>query len=127
MLAGENGVDERAFRFVCDVIVFAKTMRAEYGIRRLIDQLVASAGSIAANRQEALGASSRREFIRFNLIALRSANETVLWMRVFNEVRIGDQSKAAALLGESRQIARILGAIVVKTKTTAPPQPQFNL
>jgi four helix bundle protein len=116
-----NGVDERAFRFLCEVIIFARTVVPEPGVRRLVDQLVAAAGSVAANRQEALSASSRREFIRFNLIALRSANETIVWMRAFKEVGIGNQSKAVALLGEIRQIANILGAIVVKTKQSAAP------
>jgi four helix bundle protein len=121
MPAPADGVDERAFRFLCDVIVFARTIGPQPGLRRLVDQLVAAAGSVAANRQEALSASSRQEFIRYNLIALRSANETVVWMRVFHEVGIGDRSKTAALLGEMRQIASILGAIVVKTKQSAAP------
>jgi four helix bundle protein len=83
-------IDERAFSLLCDVIRFVRTIRFEPAVRRLIDQLVASAGSIAANRQEASGGSSRREFIRFNEIALRSANETTLWLRSFVETGIGD-------------------------------------
>jgi four helix bundle protein len=114
-----DGIDERAFAFLCDAIRFVRTVRPEPGVRRLIDQLVASAGSIAANRQEAAGASSRREFIRFNEIALRSANETVLWLRVFDAVAIGNRNTAPALLGEARQMARILWAIVVRAKASA--------
>ena len=74
----QRNFDERAFVFLCDVIAFVRTVRPESGVRRLVDQVVAAAGSVAANRQEAAGASSRRELIRFNEIALRSANETVL-------------------------------------------------
>lgn len=59
--------DERAFVFRCDVMAFVRTIQPEAGVRRLVDQLVAATGSIAANRQEAIGASSLREFIRFNL------------------------------------------------------------
>ncbi|MSO81966.1 MAG: four helix bundle protein [Acidobacteria bacterium] len=71
MSAPPNWIDERALAFLCDVIRFVRTVRPEPGVRRLIDQLVASTGSIAANRQEAMSASSRREFIRFNEIVLR--------------------------------------------------------
>jgi four helix bundle protein len=86
-------LDDRSFRFLCDVIRFVRTIRFEPGGLRVIDQRVAAAGSIAANRQEATSSSSRREFIRFNEIALRSAKEAV-----------------------SRQLARILGAIAVRSK-----------
>jgi len=44
--------------------------------KRLIEQLADASGSIGGNREEALGGSSRKEFIRFNEIALRGANET---------------------------------------------------
>jgi four helix bundle protein len=80
--------------------------------------LVASAGSTAANRQEANGGSSRREFVRFNEIALRSANEAV-WLRAFAATGIGHRETASLLLSEARQLARILGSIVVNTKANA--------
>lgn len=78
MTSPPDGVDERAFAFLCNVIRFVRTIQPEPGIRRLIDQLVGAAGSIAANRQEALSASSRREFVRFNEISLRSAKESAV-------------------------------------------------
>ena len=113
-----NGVDERAFEFLCAVIYFVRTIRSEPGIRKLVDQLVAAAGSIAANRQEACSASSRREFVRFNEIALRGAKESGLWLRACKETGIGSREKAAELLAEVRQLARILGSIVVRTKAS---------
>jgi four helix bundle protein len=109
-------IDERAFQFVCDVIGFVRTVRPEPGVRRLIDQLVSAAGSIAANRQEANSASSRREFIRYNEIALRSAKEASLWLRVFQATALGRTDECQTLVDESRQLALILGSIVVNTK-----------
>ncbi|MGH9148291.1 MAG: four helix bundle protein, partial [Vicinamibacterales bacterium] len=98
------------------MIRFVRTVDAEPGIRKLIDQLVGASGSIAANRQEGLGASSRREFVRFNEIALREARESAMWVRACQETSIGNPEKATALLEEVRQIARFLGSIVVRTK-----------
>ena len=86
-------IDDRAFRFLCDVLSFVRTIKFEPGILRLIDQLVAAAGSIAANRQEATSSSSRRECIRFNEIALRSAKEAVLWLRTCDATVLGDRQK----------------------------------
>jgi four helix bundle protein len=118
-MAAIHDFDERAFRFLCDVIRFARTVRPEPGVRRLVDQLVASTGSVGANRQEATSASSRREFVRYNEIALRSAKETSLWLRAFTETGVGDPTLAPALLDEAQQLARILGAIVVSAKRRA--------
>jgi four helix bundle protein len=66
-----NGIDERSFRYFCDVIAFVETIPIGPKTSRIIEQLVDSAGSIGSNREEALGGSSHREFIRFNEISLR--------------------------------------------------------
>jgi len=115
-------LDERAFEFLCGVIRFVRTVRPEPGVRRLIDQLVSAAGSIAANREEATSASSRREFVRCNEISLRSAKESALWLRTFKTTGIGNATKCAELLSEGQQLARILGSIVVNTKANMPPR-----
>ena len=104
------------------MIRFVRTIKPEPGVKNLIEQLTGAAGSIAANRQEATSASSRREFIRYNEIALRSAKESVSWLRTCQETNIGDAALCAELLGECRQLVRILAAIVVKTKTNRKAQ-----
>ncbi len=114
-----NGIDERSFRFLRDVLTFVDTIQKEPKTVRIIEQLVDAAGSIGGNREEALGASSRKEFIRYNEIALRSANETVRWLRVCAAKQLGSQEKCVALLDEARQLARILGRIIVTSKQRA--------
>lgn len=109
-------IDERAFRFFCGVIRFVRTIEYEPGIRRLADQMVSAAGSIAANREEATSGSSRREFIRYNEIALRSAKESVLWLRGCEETFLGDRAQCQTLLDEARQLSRILASIVLSAK-----------
>ena len=111
-----NGIDERSFRFFCDVVAFVETIPSGPKTSRIIDQLVGAAGSIGSNREEALGGSSRREFIRYNEIALRSANETVRWLRACAAQRLGAQDTCQSLLDEARQLARILGRIVITAK-----------
>jgi four helix bundle protein len=110
------GIDERSFRFFCDVMGFLETMPRGPKTDKLIEQLAEAAGSITGNRDEALGGSSRREFARYNEIALRSANESVKWLRVCAARRIGDRGQCMTLLNEGRQIARIIAKIVITTK-----------
>jgi four helix bundle protein len=111
-----HGIDERAFDFFCGVIRFVRTIQPEPGVRRLADQMVAAAGSIAANREEATSGSTRKEFIRFNEIALRSAKESVVFLRACEATSLGEPRQCVSLLAEARQLARILGAIVVSSK-----------
>jgi four helix bundle protein len=112
----ENGIDERSFRFYRDVLGFVDTIQRGPKTNRLIEQLADAAGSIGSNREEALGASSRREFIRYNEIALRSANETARWLRACGAAGLGSQEKCVPLLDEARQLARILAKIVITAK-----------
>jgi four helix bundle protein len=118
MATSPREIDDRAFAFFCGVIRFVRTIRADPGVRRLADQMVSAAGSIPANREEATGASSRREFVRFNEIALRSAKESALWLRACEATGIGDQRLRAPLLEEAPQLVRILAAIIVTSKRT---------
>ena len=74
-------LNERTFTFLCDVLTYVRTIRWEPEILRVIDQLVRAAGGVAANRRERSSASSRREFVRFNEIALREAKEAHMWLQ----------------------------------------------
>jgi four helix bundle protein len=120
----ENGIDERSFRFFRDVLAFVETIPVGPRTNKIIEQLVGSAGSIGANREEALGGSSRDEFIRFNEISLRGANESVRWLRACATKNLGSQKQCLALLNEGRQLARILGKIVVTSKRRAGTLPR---
>src|SRR5262245_50188339 len=97
----ENGIDERSYRFHCDVLKFLDSVPVRATTKRLIEQLSDASGSIGGNREEALGGSSRKEFIRFNEIALRSANESVRWLRVCAARQLGTREECLRLLDEA--------------------------
>jgi hypothetical protein len=59
---------------------------------------------------------SRREFVRFNEIALRESRESVFWLSICRRTTLGDQIVCEELLDEARQLARIIAAIIVSTK-----------
>jgi four helix bundle protein len=95
---------------------FIETIPLGPKTNKLVEQLAAGAGSIGGNREEALGGSSRKEFIRFNEVSLRGANESVRWLRACAARNLGARQQCVALLDEGRQLARILGKIVVTSK-----------
>jgi four helix bundle protein len=51
----------------------------------IIDQVVRSSTSIGANIVEAKSASSRRDFIKYYEIALKSVNETKYWLCILRD------------------------------------------
>ena len=112
----ERGIDERSHNFFVNVLAFVDTIPIGPKTNKLIEQLAGAAGSIGGNREEALGGSSRKEFIRFNEVSLRGANESVRWLRACAARNLGERQQCVALLDEGRQLARILGKIVVTSK-----------
>ena len=78
-------------------------------------QILKSATSIGANYREALGASSKRQFISMIEIAQREADETLYWLELLAESGI----VKAALLKELTQECRELLAILAATGRTA--------
>ena len=112
----EHLIDERSYRFYRDVLAYVETIPLGPRVNELIEQLVGAAGSIGGNREEARGASTRKEFLRYNEFALRGANESARWLRTCVARRLGDRQECLRLLDEGRQMAKILGKIVITTK-----------
>jgi hypothetical protein len=52
-------------------------------------------------------------------MALRGARETLYWLRVCEELKLGPKERLNNLQGEADQLVRILTAIVVNTKRRA--------
>jgi four helix bundle protein len=116
-----EGIDERAYRFYCDVVAFVETVPIGPTTSRVIGQLLDAAGSIGSNREEALSRSSTREIIHFNEIALRGASDSARWLRACASRRLGSQEKCGPLVDEAGQLARLLTRIVIRTKRDEEP------
>jgi four helix bundle protein len=111
-----EGIDERAYRFFCDVVAFVETVPIGPTTSRMIGQLVDAAGAIGSNREEALSRSTTREAIHFNEIALRGATESVRWLRACAARRLGSQEKCVPLIDEAGQLARLLTRVVIRAR-----------
>jgi four helix bundle protein len=116
-----EGIDDRAYRFFCDVVAFVETVPIGPTSSRIIGQLVDAAGSIGSNREEALSRSSNREILHFNAIALRGASESVRWLRACAARRLGSQEKCAPLVEEGQQLLRLLTRIVIRARREDEP------
>lgn len=80
------------------------------------DQLLRAATSIGANIIEAISASSRKDFLRFYEIALKSANETKYWLGLLRDATDINKNKVNELLKEAEEICKMLRASILTLK-----------
>jgi four helix bundle protein len=98
------------------VIKFLGTLPDRRIYWTISDQLLRSATSIGANIIEAKSASSKKDFIRFYEIALKSANETAYWLGLMKDALGEDAPEMAYLLRETDEISRIIAASLLTMK-----------
>lgn len=100
----------RTYQFSLAIIKFVNNLPNKRGYWVINDQLLRSATSIRANIMEAQAASSRREFIKFYGIALKSANETKYWLSLLRDSNLISKVKANKILKEAEEISNMLGS-----------------
>lgn len=112
----ERDIKKRSFQFAVSVGRYVDSIRSKGIHWSLFDQLLRSGTSVGANVHEAQSASSRRDFIKYYEISLKSCNETIYWLALFRE-GVGETSEQfQALEKESVEIGRMLGACVLSLK-----------
>ena len=82
----------------------------------IADQLLGSGTSIGANVFEARSSSSKRDYIKFFEISLKSANETIYWLIIVTVSIEELKNRANKLKREAEEIARIIAAGIITMK-----------
>jgi len=88
--------------------------------KNLLMQLLDAGTSIGANLEEAKAAQSKADFIHKNAILLKEARESNYWLRL---ILATETLKPNVLFGiqeleqESLELAKIIGKIIVTTKS----------
>ena len=59
---------------------------------------------------------SKRDFIKFYEIALKSANETRYWLCLLRDSKLVVENKISSLLDEAKQIADMIGSSLLTMK-----------
>jgi len=107
---------KRLVSFSVCILHFCENARKEKVLWSITDQLARSATSIGANVVEAKSSSSKRDYLRFFEIALKSANETKYWLIVLKETYPLLQIDVDNILREAEEISKIIGASVLTLK-----------
>ncbi|MCI0680114.1 four helix bundle protein [bacterium] len=106
----------RAYIHSIAVIKFLGSLPNEKIFWVLSDQLLRSATSIGANATEAKSSSSRKDFIKYYEIGLKSANESKYWLCLFRDATAVNKDKVVKLLQETEEISKMLAASLLTLK-----------
>lgn len=104
---------KRLYAFTLRLIEFLDTLPKDNVSRRLGDQLLRSGTSIIANFVEGQAASSRKDFTNFFNIALKSANESKLWLALLRDSRRVEPKDVEWFLHELEEIANIFASSIL--------------
>lgn len=99
---------------VLDVVAELERLQVS---RRILDQLTDAGTAVGANLFEADEAMSRKDFVKCLAIANKELNETRFWIRLVSRRKWIDEPRLVGLLDESDQLKRVIGAIIVKTRS----------
>lgn len=106
----------RSYNFSLSVIKFIRDLPEKRVYWTIGDQLLRSSTSIGANLVEAKSSSSKKDFMRYYEIALKSANETRYWLSLLKDSKLAEEKVISYLLEESKQIADMIAASLLTMK-----------
>jgi len=105
----------RCYKFSIQIIKFIGNLKISNTYSPMINQLLRSATSVGANIIEAKSASSKRDFIKYYEIALKSSNETKYWLCLLRD-GLNIEEGIKELLNEINEISKIIASSVLKLK-----------
>ncbi len=113
----KSDIKLRAYKFSLDIISLLSSFPNTRMYWSISDQLLRSATSIGANIVEAKSSSSKREFIKYYEISLKSSNETKYWLCLLRDSKIGIEiEKVTILLNEAIEISNMLASALLTMK-----------
>jgi four helix bundle protein len=112
----KNELRSRCYNYSIKVINLINSFPEKRIYWVLSDQLLRSATSIGANVIEAKSASSKRDFIKYYEIALKSSNETLYWLGLLRDALKLKEDELQYLIGETQELSKILAASLITMK-----------
>jgi four helix bundle protein len=111
----DNIILEKTFQFGQRIIKLHLYLKDKKVDRILSVQLLRCGTSIGANVEEAMGGSSRKDFVQKLRIAYREARKTKYWLRLLKHSDLLETKLADSLIEDCNEILRILTTILKST------------
>ena len=115
---GLERIEDRTYRFALRVVRLVSAMPRNKVADVLGRQVLRAATSVGANVEEAIAASSKRDFANKMQIALKEARETHYWLRLIRDAEIFADERMAPIIQEALETKKILSATVKTTRAS---------
>src|SRR5690606_39123538 len=103
----------RLYTFTLKLIEFLDKLPKDNVSKRLGDQLLRSGTSVIANYIEGQSASSKKDFINYFNISLKSSNESKLWLSLLKDTKRASSNDTKWLMAELIEISNILASSIL--------------
>ena len=107
----EFDIEKRTFAFSLEIIKLANKVNHNLENTIILKQLIRCATSVGANVHEAKGGHTKKDFINYHSIALKSANETGYWLRLLSVTNTTLEANIDPLVSEAEELAKIIASI----------------
>lgn len=113
-------IRERIFAFAVRIVKLCQYLEKDTKVSKtLIIQLLKAGTSVGANLEEAQAGQSKPDFISKNAISLKEIRAADYWSRLIlatNNFEEKVKSGIEELIGESSEIGKIIGSIIISAK-----------
>ena len=103
-------LEKKAFEFSVRIVKLYNYLCEHFRNRSLADQILRSGTSIGANISEAVYGQSRADFIAKLNIALKEANDTLYWLRLFHRTGYITEAQFKSMYSDLNEIISLLVA-----------------
>lgn len=107
---------KRIYNFVLKLIEFIDALPKDNVSHRIGDQLLRSGTSILGNYVEAQSAASKKEFVNYFNISLRSTNESKMWLAVLRDSHRTKSESVRRFLSELDEFSKIFASSILTAK-----------
>lgn len=111
-----NIAQTKSYDFALRIIKLYQHLSSSKREYVLSKQLLRSGTSIGANIEEAIGGSSRADFLNKITISYKEARETSYWLRLLHDTNYLTSTQFESIHKDAEELLRILGSIQVSTK-----------
>lgn len=81
-------------------------------------QLLRAGTSVGANIEEAIGSSTRKEFLYKMTLAYKECRETHYWLRLMSATNIICRADSEKMMSKAEELLRIIGSIQKSVKAS---------
>ena len=99
------------------IINFCKKLPNERAIWIITDQVLRSSFSVGANIAEGFGRFKGKEYQRFLLIALGSANETEYWLELLTDTHPKYKDEISVIIEKNKETIKMLSKTLKTLRT----------